>query len=503
MADDNRPSLDVDIKINSDTAGAEQAKQALRGIGQEAETMGGHGASGFGKLVQGGRAAHGAMMGLNTAMQGGVGIAIGLSRALNDVFILVRSAAASSGPFILLALAIGAVLGVMRGLMAHAHGAADGMKHAADSAHEFKKALADADAEAKRDFLEINKDAKALAVSFREVNDALAEGEKRAKALFAAEKELASANLTMQEAKELAALDPKAADYAQRKAATELKFKGLRTNLGDNFAQAELENEVIRARLVKDAMTGKLGDMRNLRLRAGETADVAGVGAAGATQDALSATTALRRQPFVEDAGSSAGNFLRSLIPGMSPRLPVDSSVDVLRQREHEAVLRATAAQEKARKEKAEAEKLVADQEKMREEAEKKIADADTTLAVGPLKLATLKAKAKTEVIGDTQAVNTRLMQDRDADAMTRGDIQKELDQIHGVQTSGFQTSFGNPAYARAVERASALEKQLEDMTNAQNYRDQLMLEQLSNNARQAKKTAKQLDNMQSVTGGP
>jgi hypothetical protein len=508
MADET-PSLDIDIRINADTTQGAAAKAVIRDVGQEAaaagqqvNALGGHGASAFGKLVTGGRAAHGAMMGLNTAMQGGAATAVGLARALNDVFILVRSAAISSGPFVLLALAIGAVLGIMRGLASHSHAAGAGMKHAADSAKELKQALSMADAEAKKDFAQMEKDAKALAVSFRDVADALSEAEHRAKALFAAEKELASASLSAQEAKELAGLDPKAADYAQRKQATELKFKGLRASQADNFAQAEMENDILRAKIQKDAMLQKLAEMRNQRLRAGETADAAGTAAAGATQEAFGAINAVRRQPFMEDASSAAGNIIRAIIPFMSTKLPVDSNLEILRQREHEAVLKATAAQEKARKEKEKADDLAAKQEQMRDQAQKAIAAADTTMAVAPIKLKTQRAKESIETLSNDQAVKKQRDSDSMADSSSRQKVEEELASIHNLQTSGFSTSFGNPAYAKAMERGSVLEKQLDEMNAAQAWRDQMILEQLSRNAAQSKKTAKQMENTEALIGG-
>lgn len=128
MAGDN-PELGIEITGRSDGAvqATQQVTSSVNEMGRAAdnaqgatERLGGHGSSAFGKLVQGGRAAHGAMMGVNTAMQGGAATAVGLSRALNDVFMVMTTASAATGPIALTALGIGILLGVLRGLQSHA-----------------------------------------------------------------------------------------------------------------------------------------------------------------------------------------------------------------------------------------------------------------------------------------------------------------------------------------------------------------------------------------------
>ncbi len=149
MPEGDNPQLGIEITANN--AGAEaplkQTTQSVAQLGAAADAagsqvtaLGGHGSSAFGKLVQGGRAAHGAMLGLNTSMQGGAASAVGLSRALNDVFILVTAAGASAGPWALLALGVGVVLGVMRGLTGHSKSAAAALKEVDKAAEDAAKA---------------------------------------------------------------------------------------------------------------------------------------------------------------------------------------------------------------------------------------------------------------------------------------------------------------------------------------------------------------------------
>lgn len=208
-------------------------RQAIDESNVAADRLGATGQSAFGKLVMGSREAHGAMLGLNTAMQGGVGTVVGLSRVLNDLFLLVRTAGAAAGPWALLALAIGAVLGVLRGLTQHfgEH------KTAVDSAAKSHKNFQD----------EAKKDLKAIDDEVKELSSSYAALETRINAAATATKEMAKAQNQL--AEDTIKADEKVRLSKASSASEEKKITQDATDQLGKLKTANEENDLINQRL--------------------------------------------------------------------------------------------------------------------------------------------------------------------------------------------------------------------------------------------------------------
>ncbi len=480
------PELKIEITGDSSSAqrASTQATQGLRDVtgaanqaGAAASGLGGHGASAFGKLVQGGRAAHGAMMGLNTAMQGGASTAIGLARALNDVFLLVTAGAAAAGPWALLALGIGVVLGAMRGLSGHAHAAAKGMSEASNEAKIFKDQLAALEKESKITLKSMEQDVKALTESWGFFSQEIDKNYARMKALHSAEHDLTKATLDQQEIRELAGT-PEAGRQEVRD-----RFAKAREASDRQFKDNALENEKNHAAVKVQAAEKTASDLKNKVVeRRGKLVELES-DAAEKTQAGLRATRNIQGTEGFEsnsfDAFFGLSGAVREKSPAASHQM-------------REAIATALAAQRNLRDFKEKLVPIEAESQAASEKLQTVRDDAKNTNAVVGIKQQTGRLNQSNEVNALVEASHEKT--DRE-----RGAVQSRLDALP-------EPSFGDRVMGTAVARSyesqvAKLTEQINGYVAIQAERDEAIFTAFKKGAKQSEKTTRQVQNASSYLG--
>lgn len=314
MANDGEdPTLDVQINVRANTQGAEQAKRALKEVGQAAEQSGAaaarasvqHG-SAFGRIVTGSRSLSAAMRGLTQVMHGGIFAAGGFAQAINALTNVVRAAVVASGPWALLALGVGAVIGVMRGLATAARGAGSGLKGTHKEADDLKKALAEVEKESKEDLKKMEESANRLAESYATLTTRIKETQDRVDKLNASQHKLDMALLDSAEARELAA-----AQTPQQRTEISGRYKAQREGLEERFKVGGLETDIFRSNIESNLAKKVVGQVRTELINAelstsgASAARAAAVGKSRAASDQFQLESSFGGTPAADAAYSN------------------------------------------------------------------------------------------------------------------------------------------------------------------------------------------------------
>ena len=176
MADDQE--LQIKITTSADTSGTEAATSGLRDVASAAgeAQKGGEGlGKGLGESRQtlrefsrSGFEVREAIEGIGKASQGGVGAVTGLAHAFRALLGILRGAVGAAGPIGLIALALGALVGLFMALGKHTEEAGDKMKGAGKDADDYGKKLEGLEKTAKKAFEEQLKELQKLHEAYRQ-----------------------------------------------------------------------------------------------------------------------------------------------------------------------------------------------------------------------------------------------------------------------------------------------------------------------------------------------
>lgn len=260
MADDSEdPSLQVDVKVNADTAGAQQATEALRGVGAAGAEAGEKAGKGFGEAGKGlrevlvnSRHAHEVFEGIEKGAQGGVGGIMAMVRGFRALFVLIAEGIGATGLGGLL-LVLGAVGGAMLALTGKSKETADALQETGKHAEDAKKRV-DEMAAAKLDALK--KETDDLEKSFERLDKAIESAKKHVSEMNQATNELETAQTKQRQQGENVALEKKFATGAISKTDYDTEKAAL-----DQRHEFELKSNEERQKAIE--LDGKIREAKN------------------------------------------------------------------------------------------------------------------------------------------------------------------------------------------------------------------------------------------------
>ena len=314
MADGDIPELG--IRISGDASSAQAAvkgtTQSVNELAQAADraqgpinTLGNVHGSAFGKIVTGSRAASGAMRGFIEASRGGIFTIGGLARAINDLFVVMRAAGGAAGPFALMALGIGVLIGVLRGLANHLGETHRALKSTADEGHRLKDALKAVEEESKKDLKNMEEQVTSLLTRYRELLAIMGEIEGRNREINSSMEKRDLARIDVSEAKELAG-----ATTPEDKERIQAKYEAQRGITKSRYRGIEIENEALAAgvhesnagNFLTNVGAQRLGLLGDVNAKAGAAEDAKGIALATArkllSQPDINSTTIGLPVPF-------------------------------------------------------------------------------------------------------------------------------------------------------------------------------------------------------------
>jgi len=202
MADDfDSPELDVLIKTEADTAGAQQAARAL----DDVAGSGGGAAQTLRELTGTSRHTGEVIRGLEGAMRGGASSIGAMVRGLRGLIIVSGTAMGATGLGGIIALLAGAGLGAVMAFTRAMHQTGEAIKGSSEKAEDFKKTMEDVAKSVESDFAGMLTAAKELQATYADLDKMQKESEARTKTLETAKRAVAASRLDVKEQIDLGA----------------------------------------------------------------------------------------------------------------------------------------------------------------------------------------------------------------------------------------------------------------------------------------------------------